>query len=169
MRTELTYRLSREFDEKGHQFVMTSSGELEFGAINTNTSLTSAPIYLSEGVIYGYGLTHIEARHGNQIRNKGYKSVIEFIEDVAKNYNVIREANLRTDNKTYLIQLVKERYNYTLIVELSEDATYWNINTAGIFRISYGAYNKVVYDSNATSILLSDIARMSIAPNNILL
>ena len=169
MGSEPIYKLSREIDEKGHQFVLTSSGELEFGGINSNSSLTPAPIFLSEGGIYGYGLVHIEAQHGNQIRNKGYRSVIEFIEDVAKNYSVIREGHLRTDNKTYLIQLIKGRYNYTLIVELSKDGTYWNINTAGIFRVSYAANNKIVYDGNAMSIPQSDIAGMSIAPNQILI
>lgn len=36
------------------------------------------------------------------------------------------------------------------MVELSGDETYWNINTAGIFRTSYGAKNKVVYNRHAT-------------------
>lgn len=169
MGTEPIYKLSHEIDEQGHRFVTTSTGELEFGSINTSSSLTPAPIFLSEGAIYGYGLVHIEAQHGNQIRNRGYRSVIEFIEDVAKNYSVIREGRLRTNNKTYLIQLVKERHNYTLIVELSGDGAYWNINTAGIFRVSYAANNKIVYDGKVTSIMPSDTTGMSIAPNYILI
>ena len=36
------------------------------------------------------------------------------------------------------------------MVELSADETYWNINTAGIFRTSYGAKKKVVYNRHAT-------------------
>ena len=43
-----------------------------------------------------------------------------------------------------------DKNNNTLIVELSGDETYWNINTAGIFRTSYGAKNKVVYNRHAT-------------------
>ena len=36
------------------------------------------------------------------------------------------------------------------MVELSGDGSYWNINTAGIFKISYGANRDVVYDRHAT-------------------
>jgi hypothetical protein len=36
------------------------------------------------------------------------------------------------------------------MVELAGDETYWNINTAGVFRTSYGAKNKVVYNRHAT-------------------
>ena len=35
-------------------------------------------------------------------------------------------------------------------VFVSADETYWNINTAGIFRTSYGAKKKVVYNRHAT-------------------
>jgi hypothetical protein len=157
MGKELIYQLSREIDEKGHQFVKSSSGKLEFGAIKTNCNLTPAPIILSEGVItnpetnHGYGLVHIEARHGNQIRQGGYHSVIEFIEEVANSFDVIREGKSRNGNNTYLLQLAKERYNYTLIVELSNNGTYWNVNTAGIFKTTYGAKRNVVYNRHTTA------------------
>ena len=36
------------------------------------------------------------------------------------------------------------------MVELAGDETYWNINAAGVFRTSYGAKNKVVYNRHAT-------------------
>lgn len=50
--------------------VAAAKGEVEFGEIGNSP----APILLSEGVITypktdaGYGLVHIEARHGDQIR-----------------------------------------------------------------------------------------------------
>lgn len=94
---ETGVKLSDEIDENGRQFVLTSNGDLAFGEIGKNTGLTEAPILLSEGVITntstndGYGLAHIEARHGEQIRKAGYKSVIDFIEKVAKNYDVIKK------------------------------------------------------------------------------
>ena len=98
---ETGVKLSDEIDENGRQFVLTSNGDLAFGEIGKNTGLTEAPILLSEGVITntstndGYGLAHIEARHGEQIRKAGYKSVIDFIEKVAKNYDVIKKGSLR--------------------------------------------------------------------------
>ena len=152
---EVNYQLSDEVDENGRQFVLNSDGEIEFGRIGEDTGLTPAPILLSEGIITnqktnaGYGLLHIEARHGNQIRAAGYGSVLEFIEEVAKNYEVIRKGNDRDGRKTYMLQLT-DKHNNTLIVELSGDGTYWNINTAGIFKTSYGANRDVVYDRHTT-------------------
>ena len=149
-------RLSDEIDENGRQFVLTHEGELAFGEINEETGLAAAPILLSEGMITnaatndGYGLVHIEARHGNQIRGAGYKSVIDFVETVAKNYDVIKEGNLRKGHPTYRLQLTDE-HNNTLMVELSGDGTYWNINTAGVFKSSYGKKNREVYNRHTTA------------------
>ena len=148
-------RLSDEIDENGRQFVLTSNGQLSFGEITKESGLTPAPILLSEGIITnpatndGYGLVHIEARHGDQIRKAGYKSVIEFIEDVAQNYERVKEGNIRNGNPTYLIQL-KDKHNNTLIVELSSDGNYWNINTAGIFKESYGKNRREIYNRHTT-------------------
>lgn len=153
---QLTYHLSDEVDENGRQFVLTSDGNVEFGKIGSDTGLTPAPILLSEGMITnpetndGYGLVHIEARHGEQIRNAGYKSVLEFIEEVAKNYEVIREGKNRDGHQKYMLQLT-DKHNNTLMVELSGDGTYWNINTAGIFKTSYGAKRNVVYNRHTTA------------------
>ena len=105
------YKLSDEIDENGRQFVLTKDGDISFGYISSDTGLTTAPIMLSEGVITnpatndGYGLVHIEARHGKQIRAAGYESVIGFIEDIAHNYETIKEGKDRNGNKTYLLQL----------------------------------------------------------------
>lgn len=153
---QLTYHLSDEVDENGRQFVLTSDGNVEFGKIGSDTGLTPAPILLSEGMITnpetndGYGLVHIEARHGEQIRNASYESMLEFIEEVAKNYEVIREGKNRDGQQTYMLQLT-DKHNNTLMVELSGDGTYWNINTAGIFKTSYGAKRNVVYNRHTTA------------------
>lgn len=151
----LDYKLSDEIDENGHPFVLTSAGEVAFGKIGKETGLAPAPILLSEGVITnsktnaGYGLVHIEARHGEQIRNAGYPSVVAFVEEVAKHYDVIREGINRSGEQTYMLQLT-DRHNNTLMVELSGDGTYYNINTAGIFKTSYGKNRREVYNRHAT-------------------
>ncbi len=149
-------RLSDEVDENGRQFVLTPEGELAFGEIGAESGLTPAPILLSEGLITnhatndGYGLAHIEARHGEQIRKAGYSSVVKFIETVAKNYDTIKEGNTRDGHPTYRLQLT-DSHNNTLMVELSGDGTYWNINTAGIFKTTYGKKNKEVYSRHTTA------------------
>ncbi len=156
VRAEGGYKLSDEVDENGRQFVLNSDGNVVFGEIGDETGLSAAPILLSEGIITnrstndGYGLVHIEARHGEQIRNAGYDSVVDFIEEVAKNWEVIKEGNDRAGNKTYMLQLT-DKHNNTLMVELSSDGTYWNINTAGIFKTSYGRNRKEVYNRHTTA------------------
>ena len=49
-----------------------------------------------------------------------------------------------------MLQLT-DKHNNTLMVELSGDGTYWNINTAGIFKTSYGANRTVVYNRHTTA------------------
>lgn len=150
------YTLSDEIDENGRQFVLNSQGDTAFGFIEPDSNLTPAPIMLSEGIITnpatndGYGLVHIEARHGDQIRKAGYGSVVEFVEEVAKNYEVIKEGKNRNGVQTYLLQLT-DKHNNTLMVELSGDGTYYNINTAGIFKTSYGKNRKEVYNRQTTA------------------
>lgn len=147
--------LSSEKDEHGKMFVISKDGTTTFGRMESDSGLADVPIKLSEGLISnpvtkeGYGLVHIEARHGDQIRNAGFATVVDFVEEVAKNYEVIREGSNRDGNQTYILQLT-DKNNNTLMVELSGDETYWNINTAGVFRTSYGAKNKVVYNRHAT-------------------
>ena len=153
--TEYVPNLSTERDEHGKLFVISKNGTTTFGRMESDSGLADVPIKLSEGVITnpvtkeGYGLVHIEARHGEQIRNAGFATVVDFVEEVATNYEIIREGTCRDGNQTYLLQLT-DKNNNTLMVELSGDETFWNINTAGIFRTSYGAKNKVVYNRHAT-------------------
>ena len=156
MKQAANVKLSNVTDENGLPFVFAPSGALEFGKIDEETGLKPAPILLSKGVVTnpktksGYGLAHIEARHGDQIRNAGFKSVVDFIEEVAKNYEQIKEGNIRNGRPTYILQ-IKDRHNNTLMVELSSDGNYWNINTAGIFKESYGKNKKEVYSRHTTA------------------
>ena len=50
--------------------------------------------------------------------------------------DVIREGKERDGQQTYLLQL-QDKHNNTLIVELAGDGTYWDVNSAGIFRKTY--------------------------------
>ena len=165
---DLNPKLSTEKDEHGKLFVISNDGTTTFGRMESDSGLADVPIKLSEGIITnpvtkeGYGLVHIEARHGKQIRQAGFATVVDFVEEVAKNYEVIREGSNRSGNQTYLLQLT-DKNNNTLMVELSADETYWNINTAGIFRTTYGAKNKVVYNRHATEKQSAETAEASLS------
>ncbi len=151
-------KLSDEKDYYGKPLVLSKNGTVDFGVIDYESGLTEAPIRLSlgenrkdsEGKNHGYGLLHIEAGHGEQIRNAGYSSVEEFVEDVAKNYTDIREGAKIGDNQTYLLE-VSDEHNNTLFIQMSRDGSYWNVNSAGIFKKKYSRRKPKVYDRPAVS------------------
>jgi hypothetical protein len=74
-------------------FVLTPNGSYDFGEINTVMACAmrrqTGKIKLQVGVQHsngtGYGLTHIEANHGKQIRSLGYPDVCCFVFDIANN------------------------------------------------------------------------------------
>lgn len=135
-------------DENGLPFVKTSNGVTDFGYIPEDTGLTPAPIRLSIGD-ERTGLQHIVDRHGEQIAKAGFDNVVDFVEYVASNYDTITEGvdTSGEPNGTYLLQ-AKDKHNNTLYVELSNDGSYWNINSGGVFRKGYGEKNKVVWSAS---------------------
>lgn len=152
-------KISAEKDEWGKPLIKASDGTVDFGEITEGYGLQAAPIRLSlgenkknpgTGKDEGYGLLHIEARHGDQIRKAGYKSVEDFVESVAKEYTEIREGVQIGTTQTYLI-VKKDGHANTLYIELSRDGKYWNINTAGIFKTSYGKNREEVYNRHTTA------------------
>lgn len=139
-------------DNNGYPFLKSSNETTIFGEIREETGLTPAPIKLSEGFNRkddkgrnrGYGFKHIEESHGDQIRNYGFKSIPEFVESVAKNYTIVRKGNKRNGIDTYILE-VSDKKNNTLFVELSKDGSYWNVNSAGVFRKGYSKKKEVVW------------------------
>ena len=138
------YQLADEKDKFGNPFIVSNDGTTTFGEIHEDSGLQPAPIKLSlgenkvdeNGHNHGYGLLHIEAGHGDQIRAAGFKSIQEFVESVARNYDTIRVGNSVADNQTYLLE-VSDEHNNTLFIQLSRDGRYWNVNSAGIFKKKY--------------------------------
>ena len=136
--------MSKEVNENGKPFVLSSNGLTNFGEVTADSGLPAAPIKLSigentkdvKGKYHGYGLLHIEASHGTQIRKAGFHSIEEFVENVAENYDTIREGSIIGKKQTYLLE-VSDEHNNTLFVQLSRDGQYWNVNSAGIFREAY--------------------------------
>ncbi len=158
--------LSDKTDENGLHYIQTSGGGLSFGEVDDASGLTAAPIYLSEGMITnpktndGYGFIHIDKKHGDEIRKAGFKSTMEFIKTVAKNYEVIREGNLRDGRQTYRL-LLTDNHNNTLMIELASDGTHWDINTGGVFKLTYGKGKKEVYNRHTTAKQSAETAETS--------
>ncbi len=140
-----------ERDENGLPFVTSSDGTVDFGHVSGREGMKEAPIRLSQGFNrvddggrnHGYGLEHIEASHGAQIRGLGFGSVEEFVEAVARNYDSVKKGSRRGGRQTYLLEHT-DAHNNTLFVELSDDGSYWNVNSAGVFRKGYSENKEAV-------------------------
>ncbi|MDR3143229.1 MAG: hypothetical protein LBU37_16105, partial [Tannerellaceae bacterium] len=134
----------QELDDKGIPFVKASDGTTVFGEVNDEQAKAigtnvAAPIKLSEGN-EDYGRIHIAEREG-QLQQNGYNSVEEFVEDVSKNYDEIREGNLYTDiqgneKETFLLVKKGEKGN-VLYIELSPDKGSYSVNSGGVFKNTY--------------------------------
>lgn len=144
--------ISEELDEFGKPFIKASDGSTIFGYLDEESNLPSLPIRLSlgenhkdeKGINHGYGLLHIDAGHKDQILNAGYSSIAEFVEDVANNYTDIREGAVIADHQTYLLELADD-HNNTLFIQMSRDGSFWNVNSAGIFKKKYSRRKPKVY------------------------
>ena len=63
---------------------------------------------------------------------------------VGRNYRKIRKGSVVANNQTYLLELFDE-HNNTLFIQLSRDGSYWNVNSAGIFKENYSRRKPEVY------------------------
>lgn len=132
-------------DKNGFNFVYGGNGSPNLGRITEAQAeamgLRPAPIRLSEGESDKYGLKHIEYRHGEQIRNAGYKSVVEFVEDIANNFDEIHKGVVSNRNGKSVqgFYLSKTTSHGVIGIELepSEGGDFYTVNNGGIFRQSY--------------------------------
>jgi hypothetical protein len=75
----------------------------------------------------------------------GFQDKLEnFVPYVAQNYseNNIKQGKISANGiKTYLIS-IEDTHNNTLYIELSKEGSYWNVNSASIFRKDYAKNEK---------------------------
>ena len=148
---DMDYTISQFIDQNGSPFIEAPDGSIDFGQITYEQNLTPAPIRLSLGNKEN-GLIHIEIRHGDQIRNAGFVSVVAFVAYVAQNYNRIQKGNAYDNdsgeqNQTFLVQLT-DKHNNTLWVQLSKDESYWNVNSAGVLSKRYGRKKENIWSAS---------------------
>lgn len=87
--------------------------------------------------------------HEEQILKAGFKSVIDFVEYVSKNFTTIKEGRTRNGepNGTYLLQ-VESEHRDTLYISLSIDKKYWKVNSGGVFNRNYGRNFKTIWSAS---------------------
>ena len=142
-------------DKNGFSFIKNKNGSDEFGKITEAQAkamgLKSAPIKLSEGSENTYGLKHIEYQHGEQIRNAGYESVSDFVEDVVSNFDEIHEGSVKDRNGEQVqgFYLAKSTSNGVIGIELelNEKGDFYTVNNGGIFRKKYLQNKKTLWSA----------------------
>ena len=135
------YRLA--VDENGSPFVLNSKGSIDFGYITEEMNLSPAPIRIAEGN-ERYGLKHMEQRHGEQIRNNGFASTLEFVEYVIINFDKIRQGN----SDSCLLEVTGGIHNETLFVRLFQNEGYWKVISGGVFNLRYSKKKKEIYSGS---------------------
>ena len=134
------YRLA--VDENGSPFVLNSKGSIEFGYITEEMNLPPAPIRIAEGDD-NYWLTHIELRHGSQLRDNGFPSAYDFVEYVSLYFETIRQGI----RDTFLLEVHNE-HNDTLFIKLVNYEGYWKVISGGVFNHRYSKKKKEVYSGS---------------------
>ncbi len=126
-------------------FVSAPNGSLVFGEITSEMALAAGrqagKIRLQQGVQNadgtGYGLTHIEANHGKQIRQAGYASVERFVRSALERPDTLWKPSATTQ----LVVIEQGRKGKAIFVQLQpakdEEGDYYAVNTA--FPVS-GSY-----------------------------
>lgn len=106
--------LTTDVDDNNNPFVFASNGNATFGYLPNNEIFTYTHVKLSigenridehTGKNHGYGLLHIEARHGKEIRSFGFKSCCEFLIYILANPTTIKEGKVINNMRTYFIDL----------------------------------------------------------------
>lgn len=140
-------KITANFDSINHNnmFVENSHGLINFGEI---TAQQAAIIGRQAGKIRlpigehrangtGYGLVHIDAKHGAQIQGAGFISVEKFVEYVVGNFEQIWKATVGQ-----LALMAIDKYKHVVFIQLAPatDGDYYQINTA--FPVSRDYFDK---------------------------
>jgi len=125
-------------------FVLSPAGELDYGEITLHMGRAmrrqAGKIRLQQGVQNadgkGWGLAHIEARHGREISKAGFSTAQEFVAHIASNFQQVwqipgsRQLLVATNDTHHSIMFVQ------LVPAAFED--FYRVNTA--FPVKRGNY-----------------------------
>lgn len=122
---------------KQADFIQSPSGSIDFGEITPDMAQAmrrqSGKIRLERGDA-DYGLTHIEARHGKQIRNLGFDSIEAFVADAVSKVESIWSAS----KTSQMVMIQSHERGKAVFIQLKPAKTgdYYTVNTA--FPVSDG-------------------------------
>ena len=122
--------------KEANTFIESPNGGLDYGEITPDMAKAmrrqAGKIRLQQGVQNadgtGWGLAHIEANHGEQIRGAGFETVQAFIQHIAGSFNEVLQA---TKGRQLLVAMSAGRKDVMFIqLEPAETGDFYRINTA---------------------------------------
>lgn len=118
-----------------NDFVTAPNGSIDFGEITPEIAKAigrqAGKIRLTNGIQNsdgtGYGLAHIEANHGEQIRSLGYETVENFVQEIASKFSEVWRAKAGQ-----LLVTIKDGRKDVMFIQLSpsEKGDYYRVNSA---------------------------------------
>ena len=95
--------------------------------------------------------------------NKKWKKVCDLIRKIFKKQTGvdIMSNEEKIIDALYRSYQLTDKYDNTLFIELSRDGSYWNVNSGGIFKTSYGKNRKEVYNRHTTDKQSTEIVEES--------
>lgn len=122
---------------KPGEFIKSPEGSIDFGEITPDMAEVmrrqAGKVRLEVGNA-DYGLTHIERRHGAQIRGMGFKSVAEFVADAVRHIESIWSPH--KTSQMVMIQAHEKGKAVFIQLKPSESGEFYTVNTA--FPVSEG-------------------------------
>jgi hypothetical protein len=129
--TNLKEAQEKRAEEKANTFISAPDGSTDFGEITKEMAKTmrrqDGKIRLQSGN-EKFGLRHIEARHGEQIKSMGFSSTEEFIYDAIKNINSIWKPE--KTSKIVAIESIEKGKAVFIQLKPSDTGDFYTINTA---------------------------------------
>jgi len=135
---------AEQSDSDPNSFVPAPDGSIDYGEITPEMAKAmrrqGGKIRLQQGVQNsdgtGYGLTHIESNHGDQIRGLGYKDIPSFVTDAVRNFDEIWKPKITSQ----IVAIVSDKKGRAIYLQLSpatdEGGDFYRVNSA--FPVSKG-------------------------------
>lgn len=135
--------------DDGQVFVRTVDYKTDLGQIDGQAiGRESGPIRLPRGHAEpgtgtGFGEAHIEARHGDELRNAGYRDAADFVGQVAQGYNAVYRGR-----SGGLLLVRKTDSSEVAVVNLRPDgdAGFYEVQTAAIYRNKFFDNKKKLWE-----------------------
>jgi len=147
------------FTRDGPDGLLLRDGATALGRVPDGLAVPTGPIELARGwqderIRNGRGLVHIEFRHGDEIRAAGWACVTDFVVDLARRFNEIRQdqgGQLFLVRRNPALTRSQDPHSLLIVRPAPAGAAGWQIETAGRFKSAYIAKRSLLWQAVHTA------------------